>query len=316
MLQDKLIETQNTLANTRQFVDETHVEFDTTEKDMMSEIHTLEREIYDQVEMKEYLEQLTAELQKEVDDLNWYFMDHKKKNPKDSRIYGTREFDWVMHRRKLIDDELEKIDKHLAEISVTSKWKDKTLEDLQRDLKRSLKSKIDAQDVADFTARLSELVGIMMKKQYSGLVTFQVCSLLADEKVYPGVLNYLVLLVAEQDKLHTLDRPPMFINRVWRQWKDVVLKQDPDKTFRRELMEKLRSLRVSYQLKEAKFKENFIQRVLDGEETPNDQLERWIEDAAEYFIFCGVEGTREEIEAEIRGVGDDEEWEDEEIDGM
>jgi hypothetical protein len=128
---EKLLETENNVACTRQFTDEALIEFENTEQDMMSEIHCLEREIYDQTETREYLEQVCGELQKEVEDLNWYFMDHKQKNPKDSRIYGTYEFDWVMHRRRATDTELDKIDATLASISVNTKWKGKRLEGMK-----------------------------------------------------------------------------------------------------------------------------------------------------------------------------------------
>lgn len=127
-LSEKLVDTENNLAGTKQFMEETQIEFENTDQDMMSEIHCLEREIYDQTETREYLEQVVAELQKEVDDLNWYFMDHKQKNPKDSRIHGTCEFDWVTHRREVTNKELEKIEGGLASVSVVTKWKDRTLE--------------------------------------------------------------------------------------------------------------------------------------------------------------------------------------------
>eukprot|EP01127_Copromyxa_protea_P015061 TRINITY_DN4282_c0_g1_i1.p1 TRINITY_DN4282_c0_g1~~TRINITY_DN4282_c0_g1_i1.p1 ORF type:complete len:854 (-),score=258.33 TRINITY_DN4282_c0_g1_i1:37-2598(-) len=315
---EKLIDIENNLACTKQFVEEAQIEFENTDSDMMSEIHCLEREIYDQSETREYLEQVTAELQKEVDDLNWYFMDHKQKNPKDSRVYGTYEFDWVMHRRNATNKELEKIDDALAAISVNSKWQGKSLEDLRKAMKKIMKVKestMSKGELKDYNARLLELIKAMMSKQYPGVVTFQIVCLLAEENAYPGMLNYLTVLTLEQDDLHVLQRPPMLLNLVYRQWKHIVATEDPDKSFRRALLERLIELRVSLQKKDPNFVTTFQARVLDGEEATNDELDSWIYDAAEYFIFFGNEGTKEDIEIEVRGLGDDDEFdEDEEFD--
>jgi hypothetical protein len=54
-----------------QVIEETQVDFDETKRDFSSEIHTLEREIYDQTEKTEFLQQIVGELKKELDDLKW-----------------------------------------------------------------------------------------------------------------------------------------------------------------------------------------------------------------------------------------------------
>ena len=132
----------------------------------------------------------------------------------------------------------------------------------------------------------------------------------------------------DQENLHVLQRPPMFLNLVYRHWKTVTLAEDPDKSvyllwfltltsqFRRELKEKLIELRVSNQKKDPNFVNQFHQRVLDGEELSRDEIDSWIYDAAEYFIFCGHEGTKEEIYDEVRNDGDfmdDDDFEDEDM---
>lgn len=77
------------------------------------------------------------------------------------------------------------------------------------------------------------------------------------------------------------------------------------------LLEKLIELRVNIQKKDPNYSTQFHQRVLDGEEMTKDEIDSWIYDAAEYFIFYGNDGTKEDIEINIRGLGDDE---DDEID--
>lgn len=72
------------------------------------------------------------------------------------------------------------------------------------------------------------------------------------------------------------------------------------------LLEKLIELRVNIQKRDPNYATLFQQRVLDGEEMSKDEVDSWIYDAAEYFIFYGTDGTKEDIEVNIRGLGDEE----------
>jgi hypothetical protein len=62
---------QDKKANARQIIEETQLDFNEAKRDFSSEIHTLEREIYDQTEKTEFLQQVIGELTKELDDLKW-----------------------------------------------------------------------------------------------------------------------------------------------------------------------------------------------------------------------------------------------------
>eukprot|EP01126_Amoeba_proteus_P052014 TRINITY_DN6255_c0_g1_i10.p1 TRINITY_DN6255_c0_g1~~TRINITY_DN6255_c0_g1_i10.p1 ORF type:complete len:674 (-),score=184.84 TRINITY_DN6255_c0_g1_i10:51-2072(-) len=345
LLMDKIYDMENTQFSTLQLLEETEIEFEATREDLISEIHCLEREIYDQTENREYLIQVVGELAKEIDDLVWYFTDHKLKTPKDSRIYGTYEFDWIMHRRKHFDEELVSIDKQLASVSIQTEWKDQTLEDLtkkaqkaikkmtEKEKKSFMKAESDLQEaertgsgnldrikkrfdkakadfdrkseqVEDYIARTGDLINAMKRKGYGKLLIQQLTSLLAEHDVYAGVLNYLTLITNDQENLHVLNRPPMFITRAYQFWMSVSSK-DPiePKSFRRELKDQLVNLRVELQKRDPNFITNYHLRMLDGDPALSiDDIEKYIYWGAEYFVFFGSEGTREEIENEFPDI--------------
>lgn len=52
---------------------------------------------------------------------------------------------------------------------------------------KAREAEMEEADFQDFNARLLDLIKAMMNKQYSGLVTFQVVCLLAEENVYAGM---------------------------------------------------------------------------------------------------------------------------------
>jgi len=187
---DKLNDTEDKRANTQQILEETRLEFIETQKDLQSEIHCLEREIYDQMEAKEFHERVVWELQKEVADLNWYFKPHAQKEPKESRIYGTMEFDLVVSKRKAMEAELERVEACLRTISIETEWKRLLQADLQTEFQKILKEhrkRCESEEEADdFVHRIQKLHTAMIKSGLSAFDAITIVTLITKENFYPG----------------------------------------------------------------------------------------------------------------------------------
>jgi len=308
---DKLNETEDKRANTQQVLEETKIEFVEVHRDYQSEIHCLEREIYDQTEAKEFMEKIVWELQKELADLTWYFKPHPLKEEKESRIYGTAEFDLISAKRKAINEDIAAVRDGLAKISIETDWKRfvESPEELAKELNRQLKvqeKKKSEEDADDFKSRITDLYQAMMQSgKLSSTEAFTIVILLTKEDFYPGVLEFLQKIVEKSDDYHFLLQVKSFLTTTYRAWRSSEMADEQEMgehfeptTFRRYFKDACVRYIFNERNKNPRYRDTFEATVLAGSGiTERDEVELWMRQAIECYIWTGEDPrTKEEID--------------------
>jgi len=259
----------------------------------------------------EFLQQVVGELKKEVDDLKWYFKPHKQKQEKESRIYGTTEYDLIMAKRKMMDSELKTLQTHLEQVSVDNEWKrhmtnEEGLSGYFKASKKALevyknRPDVNQENVDDMVVHVQILIR-QLEKHYDADIALQAAILMINHNIYPGLQLYLANLVEKDHNTHILHRVPMFLRLTYRDWSFDCLEKGPrSDSFRKTLLQACIELRVKNQMADFSHVNKFHSQVLGGEEMSRDEIETWLRDAAEFFIFFNKEGTRDQIEAMVAG---------------
>jgi chromosome segregation ATPase len=270
----KLSETEALRADTQQSQEETHLDFEIAKKDLQLEIHTLESEIYDQTEQREYLVKLNAELLKEVQDLRWYFKPQREKGEVESRIYGTREFDEIAKQASMRETEIENIKKEVSATNIEHEWKTKSMPELKKELDKTLQE-MDPDMRGDILFELKDLTEAMKNQLFNQRRILAIVNILAKHEVYPGAIRELSVLTKMNDELHVMQRPEMLLKICHREF----TREPDEKTFRRRLLEKLIEMRMK---------------------RTNRTYQQ-----AEDFIFYGEERAMDDIADELEEIGED-----------
>jgi len=162
------------------------------------------------------------------------------------------------------------------------------------------RSDVNQDNVDDMISNVQTLIR-QIEKHYDANTAMQAAILMINHNVYPGLMVYLANLV-EKDQTHILHRVPMFLRIIYRDWKyDCLAKGESADSFRKTLLQACIELRVKQQLVDIAYTNKFHQIVLGGEEMTRDDIETWLRDAAEFFIFFNKEGSRVQIEAMVDG---------------
>lgn len=309
---DKLVDTEDKRANTQQVLEETQIEYIEVQRDFQSEIHCLEREIYDQTEAKEFMEKVVFELQKEHADLIWYFKPHVAKEPKESKIHGTAEYDLVVAKRASMNEDLMRVSGFLALTSIETEWK--RIQSSPAELKKVLlglfsehSRKKATDDSEDFIARIQELYEAMMRSgKISSVEAYSIVVLLTKEDFYPGVLQFLKEKVVEEGhKRHFLSQIKSFLTSTYRSWRASEIADEKElgesfepTTFRRYFKDCCVRQEFIERNRNPRYRENFEATVLAGTGiTERDEVEFWMRQAIECWIWTGDEvKTKEDIE--------------------
>lgn len=107
----------------------------------------------------EALVKLNAELTKELQDLRFYFKPQREKGSVESRVLSTREHDEISRQADARELEIEKIKKEVGALNIEHQWKQKSMQDLKKDLDKILQG-MDDETRGDILFELKDLTEV------------------------------------------------------------------------------------------------------------------------------------------------------------